>query len=175
MWNTAAVNNTLKHCYLSLVVHTPVARAASGSRCQSRCPDNATVELKMRIDHVNIAFFVIFLSTSILWLIGKISGYGNVLFKGMPMLCLSLSLGFILTWWVVFKRLEIYGIIFAWMQEYLNVPKSIVSGKWRSVNWSNLLALLALAWPIRDMAVRWNIVQQRWSVAFPQYTEVFCI
>ena len=125
----------------------------------------------MRIDHANIVFFAIFLIISILRLIGEISGYGNVLFKVMPLLCLSLSVGFILTWLVVFKRLEIYGIIFAWMQEYLN-PKSIVSGKWRSVNWSSLLALLALAWPIQDMTDRWNIVQQRWSVAFPQYTEI---
>ena len=126
----------------------------------------------MRIAHANIVFFAIFLGISILWLIGEISGYGNVLFKGMPLLCLSLSLGFILTWWVVFKRLEICGIIFAWMQEYLNAPRSIVSGKWRSVNWSSLLALLALAWPIQDMANRWSIVQQRWSIAFPQYTEI---
>ena len=126
----------------------------------------------MRIDHANIAFFAIFLIISTLRLIGEISGYGNVLFKMMPLLCLSLSLGFILTWWVVFKRLKIYGIIFAWVQQYLNVPKSIVSGKWRAVNWSSLLALLALAWPIQDMTNRWSIVQQRWSVAFPQYTEI---
>lgn len=126
--------------------------------------------LKMCFDHANIGFFVVFLSISLLRLIGEVSGYGNILFKTMPFLCLSLSLGFLLTWQVVFKGLEVHSVIFAWMQDkLLSVLKNISSGKWRAVDWSSLIALLALAWPIRDMVVRWNIVHQRWAVSFPNY------
>lgn len=130
--------------------------------------------LKMWIDRANIVFFAIFLSISLLRLIGEISGYGNILFRGMPLLCLSLSLGFLLTWQVVFKGLEVHSVIFAWTQGLLNrVLQNVVNGKLRSVDWTSLIVLFALAWPIRDMTVRWNIVHQRWAVDFPQYARVF--
>lgn len=130
--------------------------------------------LKMWIDFANIGFFAIFLIISLLRLIGEISGCGNILFKGMPFLCLSLSLGFLLTWQVVFKGLEVYSVIFAWAQGLLNrVLKNIVKGKLRSVDWTSLIVVFALVWPIRDMAVRWNIVRQRWAVDFPQYAQMF--
>ena len=133
----------------------------------------ATRMLKMCIDHANNAFLVIFLSISLLRLIGEVSGYGNILFKGMPFLCLSLSLGFALTWLVVFKGLEVYSVIFSWMQEKLNrMLKNIANGKWRSVDWSSLMALFALVWPVRDMVVRWNFAHQRWAVTFPKYPEM---
>lgn len=128
----------------------------------------------MWTDRANLPFFALFLFVSFLRLIGEISGYGNVLFKVMPLLCLSLSVGFLFTWQVVFNGLEVYSIIFVWMQEFLSrMLKNIVSCRWRSPDRISLVALCALAWPVRDMAVRWNIVRQRWGLDFPQYAQVF--
>ena len=122
--------------------------------------------------HANLIFFLAVVVICLLRLIGEAIGYGNVLFKGMPFLWLSLSLGFLLTWQVVLKGLEVYSVIFTWVRESLLM--NIVSGSFEaSINWNSLLALSVLAWPIRDMTVRWNMVHYRWAVSFPPYAQMF--
>ena len=130
--------------------------------------------LKMWVVQANLISFLAVLFICILRLIGEAIGYGNILFNGMPFLWLSLSLGFLLTWQVVFKGLEVYSVIFTWMTESLTRLLRIVSGNFEaSINWNSLLALSVLAWPIRDMTVRWNIVHYRWAVSFPPYAQMF--
>ena len=130
----------------------------------------------MWVVHANLISFLAVLFICILRLTGEAIGYGNVLFQGMPFLWLFLSLGFLLTWQVVFKGLEVYSVIFTWMRESLTrLLLKIVSGNFDEapINWNSLLALSVLAWPIRDMTVRWNIVHYRWAVSFPPYAQMF--
>ena len=129
----------------------------------------------MWIDHANIVFFLCVLGICLLRLIGEAIGWGNILFKGMPFLWLFLSLGFLFTWQVVFRGLEVYSVIFAWVRGSLSrLLQNIVSGNWRaSMNWKSLIPLSMLAMPIRDMAVRWHIVHHRWAASFPQYAQMF--
>ena len=128
----------------------------------------------MKGEHTNIVSFIVFLFICLTRLIGEVIGY-NVLFNGLPFLWISLSLGFLLTWQGVFKELEVYSVIFTWMRESFNrLMLNFTSGKWRaSVNWSGLIALLALMWPAWDLVSRWNIVRHRWAVGFPHYAQMF--
>ena len=129
----------------------------------------------MRID-ANIVLFLCVIGICLLRLIGEAIGWGNVLFKGMPFLWVSLSLGFLFTWQVVFKELEVYSVIFAWVQGSLNRLLQNIAGRRMSqvvtVSLKFLIPLSLLAWPIRDMAVRWNIVHHRWAASFPQYAQL---
>ena len=127
--------------------------------------------LNMWFVHANLISFLAVVVICLLRLIGEAIGYGNVLFQGMPFLWLFLSLGFLLTWQVVFKGLEVYSVIFTSLTRLL---MNIVSGNFEApINWNSLLALSVLAWPIRDMTVRWNIVHYRWAVSFPPYAQMF--
>lgn len=130
----------------------------------------------MWIDHANLVSFLGVLCICLLRLIGEVIGYGDILFKGMPFLWLSLSLGFLFTWQVVFKGLEVYSVIFIWLRESLSrLLKNIFSGpgNWAaSVNWNSLIALSVLVWPIRDMTIRWNMVHYRWAISFPPYAQM---
>ena len=81
---------------------------------------------------------------------------GQHSFQGNAFLWLPLSMEFVFTCLVMFKGLNVYSLILAWVKGSL---KNIAGGNCRaSVDWKILIPLSLLTLPIRDMIIRWTIV-----------------
>ena len=91
---------------------------------------------------------------------------GQYSFQGNAIV-VALSLSWIsFTWEVVFRGLEVYSIVLAWVREsWSHLLQKIASGNWSA--YSSLVPLSLLVLPIWDMAVHWHIVHHRWAASFP--------